>query len=573
MASRLTLTVTILMVLISIPFSMRTIQATNGEYNIEYVKHKTTVLYDGNIAINDTIKITGQVSEGFLIGFPHKYGPYILQVIAYNKSDIFPVTTNVPLENRIGFYGVRVEFPHGTPQLFNVGFILSNDLLLQSAQNTTYYLLDFPAFPSLTEPAAVCNGSVSLRGATYLGSTVENFTSDFTYQRQNLPAFAYEPANVTFQMTSGLQLMDIKELKREIRINESGEIDCSDSYHMIYEGQEQPNSIEVILPLYASDPIAEDEFGRTLSDSAFLNINASRYKIVFALPLQHNDSTRFSVAYSLSSQIYTTVQGANSFLNLTSIRFLNASYYIEKPSITLIPPEGARILTYGNYSITRSAFQESLTINLAQIGPFEQFLTYRNIPQVTYTYDPLWLAFRPTLWIWAISIAGCFVVFFWKRPKAPEKEVPTMPVTVTAARLRPEDTRSFVNAYEEKRKMTLDIESLENKVAKGKIPRRRYKVQRKILETRLNSLNRTIAETKVKMRGAGQYADFIRQLEGAETEINEIEAQTRSIEARHNRGDLSLEEYRKLLTDYQRRKDKANTAIDGILLRLREENR
>jgi hypothetical protein len=467
---------------------------------------------------------------------------------------------------------MRIEFPRGTPQLFNVEFILSNDLLLQSVQDTTYYLLDFPAFPSLTEPVAVCNGSVVLQGATYYGSTIENFTSDFTYQRQNLPAFTYEPANATFQMASGLQLMDIKELKREIRINDLGEIGCSDFYNIIYEGQEQPSSIEVILPLNASNPIAEDEFGRTLSNSAFLNVNTGRYKIVFALSLQYNGSARFSVTYSLSSQTYTTVQGADTLVNLTSIRFLNASYYVEQASITLVPPEGARILSYGNYSITRSAFQESLTINLAQFGPFEQLRASKNIPQVTYTYNPLWLAFRPTLWIWAMSIAGCFVVFFWKRPKAPEK-FPTMPVTVTTARLRPEDTRSFVNAYEEKRKITLDIESLENKVARGKIPRRRYKVQRKILETRLNSLNRTIAETKVKMRGAGQYADFIRQLEGAETEINEIEANTRSIEARHNRGDLSLEEYRKLLTDYQRRKDKANTAIDGILLRLREESR
>jgi hypothetical protein len=66
---------------------------------------------------------------------------------------------------------------------------------------------------------------------------------------------------------------------------------------------------------------------------------------------------------------------------------------------------------------------------------------------------------------------------------------------------------------------------------------------------------------------------MVRQLESAEAEINEVETNVKSIEARHGRGELSLENYRRLLTDYQRRREKANTTIDGILLRLREESR
>jgi chromosome segregation ATPase len=174
--------------------------------------------------------------------------------------------------------------------------------------------------------------------------------------------------------------------------------------------------------------------------------------------------------------------------------------------------------------------------------------------------------------MWAIAIIGCSVFMVWKRPKAPER-IRTMPVTVTA-RLRPEDIKSFTSAYEEKRRMTLSIESLENKAQKGKIPRRRYKVQRKTLETRLNSLSRTISETREKMRAAGsQYAELTRQLETAEMEIGEVETNIKSIEVRHSRGELPLEAYRKLLADYERRKEKANTTIDGILLRLREESR
>ncbi|MEM3627661.1 MAG: hypothetical protein QXZ25_06525, partial [Candidatus Bathyarchaeia archaeon] len=100
------------------------------------------------------------------------------------------------------------------------------------------------------------------------------------------------------------------------------------------------------------------------------------------------------------------------------------------------------------------------------------------------------------------------------------------------------------------------------------------KVQKKALETRLNTLSKNIAELKMKIRAVGgQYADLMRQLEVAEAEINEVDLNIRSIEARHKRGELSLEAYRKLQADHQQRKEKAETTINGILLRLREEIR
>ncbi|MEM3054978.1 MAG: GDP-mannose 4,6-dehydratase, partial [Candidatus Bathyarchaeia archaeon] len=114
--------------------------------------------------------------------------------------------------------------------------------------------------------------------------------------------------------------------------------------------------------------------------------------------------------------------------------------------------------------------------------------------------------------------------------------------------------------------------AVEAGVRKGRIPRRRYKVQKKTLETRLNTLTRNIDDLKQKLWAAGgRYADLMRQLEVAEAEINEVEADIRSIEMRHRRGELSLEAYRKLLGDYERRKGNAETKINGILVRLREE--
>jgi chromosome segregation ATPase len=99
-------------------------------------------------------------------------------------------------------------------------------------------------------------------------------------------------------------------------------------------------------------------------------------------------------------------------------------------------------------------------------------------------------------------------------------------------------------------------------------------VQRKTLETRLTALSRKLDDLRLRLRSAGgRYADLMHQLEVAETEINEVEANIRSVENRHRRGELTLEAYRRLLADYQRRKEKAETTINGIILRLREEIR
>jgi septal ring factor EnvC (AmiA/AmiB activator) len=106
---------------------------------------------------------------------------------------------------------------------------------------------------------------------------------------------------------------------------------------------------------------------------------------------------------------------------------------------------------------------------------------------------------------------------------------------------------------------------------KRKLSRRRYKVRKKILEIRLKTLSRNLTASRQKLQNFGSsFVDLMRQLEVSETEISEIETNIESIETRHRRGELSLEAYRKLLVAFEKRKEEAETAINGILIRLRE---
>jgi predicted nuclease with TOPRIM domain len=213
----------------------------------------------------------------------------------------------------------------------------------------------------------------------------------------------------------------------------------------------------------------------------------------------------------------------------------------------------------------REVFQEKVAVSRQGVFFLENFTV-----EIVYQYNPLWLSFRPTLWVWVLATFVCTIAVIVKRVKAPALVI----VPTIAVRFSPEVVRSFVSSYEEKQKIILEMETLEAGVRKGRIPRRRYKVQKKTLETRLETLSRNLDDLKQKLRAAGgRYADLMRQLEVTEAEINEVEANIRSIEVRHRRGELSLEAYRKLLGDYERRKGNAETKISGILMRLREEMR
>jgi hypothetical protein len=453
------------------------------------------------------------------------------------------------------------------PETFSVYFVLSSSLLIQDDSDSSRFVLDFPAYPIFTQPVTVCNVSIVLpQEAVFGGGTVPGFS----YSQEQLPAFTYEPASLGFTLSADeIQIVDVSDLSREIRTNEFGEIEGADTYELTNTVSKTVSFFEIALPFNASNVVVEDQFGRKMSDPTLIDANLNRYHVNFTLSIAKGVSTRFTVRYGLPSE-FLLREGSNKY-SLSLLLFQNVNYYIDQTSVSFIFPEGAQIISVENRNndlsdVTRSVFQETVTLSKQGVIGMDNVSA-----QIAYQYNPMWLSFRSTIWVLALAIVGSVVAAVaWKAPKGqPRIYVPT-----GAVKLDPEHLRSFAEGYEEKQKIRLEMESLEARVQKGRMPRQRYKIRRRILEARLATLSRDLGEFKEKMRVAGgQYSDFMRQLEVAETEINEAEANIKSVEARHNRGEISLEAYRKLSADYQRRKENAETTIDGVLLRLREETR
>jgi hypothetical protein len=538
----------------------------SSTFSVQSVNHTVGVLYNGYVLVNDTITTSGQTGS-FLLGLPHSFGPSVVSVIAYstgNAADTFPVSLNVPFEDHVGFYGVSVDFSKGTPQVFSVVFVLSDRF---SELNSTIFELVFPTFPSLTETAPVCNSSVVVPDAQYVNGTV----SGLTYNVENLSAFTYNTSQVDLLIPAGsFQMFDIQQLTRDVNINAFGKVSVSDLYYVTNNSTSMMDSMDFVLPPNASNVAANDQVGiPTITPPAVNSKNPNRYTINFTFVMYPGEAIKFTVSYDLPDNVYVSKQGGSFALNMSF--FQDSISYIDQASVGFFLPQGAHLSDFettlaGNlYGVNRDVYQDRMSVSEQNVIPLDSFTV-----NFSYTYNPLWLALGPALWVFVFAMVGSAVVWIWKRPRAPSGVV--IPSTARGGAVHPEDYRAFADAYEEKMKIEEEIDVLDERVQKGRIPRRRYKVQKKTLETRLSALDRTLAETGGKLHaGGGHYSSMMRQLEVAEAEIDEAEGSIRSIEARQTRGEISMETYRKLLADYERRKDRARTAIRGILLRLREE--
>jgi hypothetical protein len=555
------------------PFSLiQGAHAQNTNYTIQNVEHTVDVLYSGHIVISEKITLSGQMPDSFIVGFPYKYGAYVLKGTAFDSNfKNLPLTLGVQLQET-GYYGASVSLPAGTSQVFTVVFTFSNGLLNPV---TSGFTLDYPAYPSFVTTAASCSVTLNFPPDGFITGIdkSDGAINGSGYQKQNLEALSYSPAIAHFQIPAGgLQMVNIPSFNRQININSAGTVACTDTYRLVNNSTGVISFFAINLPPDAKNIVVRDELGRTLTVGYQPSTLTNRANVSLILTMDPGDSSQIILDYSLPSA--TPQQSGKFVLNLDVIPYLD--YYVNSVSVTVVPPEGAKITSPqlsavgSSSSLTRDVFQETLTVNKEGVSFVDSNILPADVLQVTYDYSPLWIAFRPTSWVWTIAIVGCVLAAIWTRPKtkAPTKLVaPKM-----TAGLTPEHIKTFTDAYEEKNKIMFEIRSLEARAQRGRMPRSRYKTQRRNLELRLNTLNQRIDEVKSIMRSAGgSYADTVRQLEFAEVTLNEVELEMSNADARHATGEMPIDEYRKQLADLERRKAKADNTINGLLLRLRGE--
>jgi len=565
----------------------------SADVQVDQLSHAITIQEGALVVINDTLKLTPKAGEStvslqnFSLGFPFQYGFNLDYCFAYEASD--PDTwLDVELDTglgRLGFYGVNVVFPEpgvsiGTGESYSltVIFVFSN---LIFSETSTSFKLDFPMYPSLAQNASVCNVTVVLPPkANFTDSTLHEKELDFNittigdsqilkHPKRSLESFEYEPAWLSFNMSAlAFPIIEFNEVKREIVLDQWGSIHMLDSYSITNRGYDI-HRVEVVFPEGAYDLVTRDEMGNIgkLAEEETVTVNTRE-------TLATDEAEKFFLIYRVPWEKYVSHNSKLKY-NLNFGFFERFNWTIRKLGISVTLPKGAEFgplsvdeLVDGlilleldfNYGVTKSVFQETLTLTFFNVTPFNDL----NF-DLEYRYSVFWASFYPTVWMGILIIVVSAIAFLWRAPKPPA--VPMVPVP-------PEDIRDFVEAYKGKTRVLSELESMEEKLRKGKIPRRRYKVRKKMLEGRLSTLSRDLSNLGEKIRtGSPKYANIMSQIEVAETMLEGVETDIRRVEARYRRGEISKGAYGKLIEEYHRRMDRARTTIDGVLLRLREEIR
>ena len=581
---------------IVVPFGK--VSAQTSGYSISQVDHHVEVMYSGNILIEDTIHVSGAVSDGFLIGLPYTYGgAYILEAYAFDNSNLYQVNLGVQLGDRSGFYAAEVNFNGKSPQVFTVAFVLSNHFL--SEQSFGIYKLDYPAYPGFVQDVGLCNVTLSFPSApTSITITKDDGTvQEDNYAKSNLPAYTYSLGSAAVQVPTGtIQLSIITQLNRQITIDQTGTVTSSDSYHITNNSTYTLKSFVIGLPLDATNIVFKDDFSRTLTtDLSEQSGNMRLANTTLVSFLTTGQPATITAQYNLPG---ATLQNSQYVLSDFTL-FPAFNYYVEQAAFTFVPPEGATIVTPqlssldSSSTLRRETFQDTLTITKEGISRLDNSVPVSNFVEFSYDYNPIWVSLRPTFWATVLAGIGCFAIVIVRRRKPKEEAETTeaemeetseqtteMPErehvepVITGQRVTADNVSDFTDAYEDRKQLMAELKSLDAKAQKGKIPRRQYKVQRRAIEIRLEGIARHTSRLKAIFRGSSStYADLMKQLDKAEADLREAEEDLGNLEAQQSRGEISMETYKRNLADYQRRKDKAESAISGILLRLREKIR
>jgi hypothetical protein len=548
--------------------------------NVE-VNHLVTVYDGGFVTINDTVTLSKKQGEQplpiaeFQLGFPHEYKSYIYQIFAFdlqNPQQRLTLDLDTGLGEE-GFYGVKVHFEPAVDlnitesYSFVLVYEFSDLVTANIVDSATSFNLDFPVYPSLIQEVSVCSTTVVLpSGANYTSSSHSfNQTANnvLTLEKKPLAQFTREIGSLAFTSGTTFNPLRIDEVERKIVLNEWNELFVSDFYTITNRASQDMSTVWFLLPKNAFDINAKDDIGNKLTTSSEEIGNVLKTTITLTAPIKQNQDAYVLVSFKLPWKNYVNQNGWSDYvLNFKLFEPLNMT--VNKVTVTVDLPEGSEFQS----STAQPSLVQNGIYGKAAVFSLSNITSYQNLDfAVAYRYAIFWSSFRITLWISAlVAIVGAVVLL------RQVTRAPTTAAVSTALPIHPEELRNYVKTYEDQSKLLTERESLEAQARKGKIPRRLYKVRSRTIESRLTMLSRDMATLRDKIRSAGpRYADNMRQIEIAQTELQGVEADIKRTEARYKRGEISAAAYHKLLEDYFKRRDRAQTNVEGILLRLREE--
>ncbi|MBS7614687.1 hypothetical protein KEJ18_03020 [Candidatus Bathyarchaeota archaeon] len=355
----------------------------------------------------------------------------------------------------------------------------------------------------------------------------------------------------------------INEWKREIKINALGELSIADRCQITNNANETVYEVIFILPANASSISVQNPFGSISKTSITISNYPTFVKVRVFLSdyLSPQEKLRLLVTYNLPKSLYIQQSGWQDYVLNISLSKPD-DWFVEKLKVVVFLPEGAE-------------YRESSLMPLIQKSGFSVVVefTEENVALIDqpviilkYQFFILWAILRPALWTGLVAIVFV-VILFVRKVCRPSSEV----ISFTFS---PEILRDFLNRYDEGMRLQRELEILKDHVEKGKISRRNYRLRKNSIDDHLSRLKEDLSELREKIASFGEYySKQMKRLETAEEELETSRKDTETVKARYIRKEITGETYQKMLDEYNRMKDHAETVIEEILSELREQIR
>ncbi len=521
---------------------------------------------------NFTIRNNGTAPVSSLdFGFLRVFRNNVYYIDAKDKQDR-ELSIDADVNQASGIYWMRVHFAEELGANKTYGFIVRS--ILGNVITTVFggFEYNFTAAPILSQDARQAD-------VTFIGASGSAFRipTDSPYISTTLggqPALirSYKPWKAysveTFYApytTVNQYLVDVTSVARDIIISNTGDIHVKDTYNLVNYGI-PITSIAITLPAGATNVMAYDVVGAMWASP---QNPVAPYQITvsprYSVGVKTNENFAFTLTYDVPQRTYVKQLNWWGTYNFTFVFLSNRDDFLfDKATVRVITPSG---VTVENLKLPAQSPLSSPTQDDPNRKDF-RFQGVTSLENVTFglefTYLPFRSAFEFLPWLLSLEVAVAAVVLLERIRRGPELAVP-IPV---------EKLREFVGLYDERLALTRELIIMEEEVARGGLVKHEFRRRTKVMELRLDEINKSLMQVKAEIRAiSARHDELIRRIDRAEAEIEVSRNSLNQVRSQYRAGKTTRETYDSMVKDITKRIDRSEEVVETILITFREEAR
>ncbi len=471
-----------------------------------------------------------------------------------------------------GVYWMRVHF---TQELgFNKTYVFTVTTVLGGVitQAPGGFQYNFTAAPILTLDARVANVTfIALLGSNF--AVAENSSYVITTESGQPALFKeYKPwkaySDETFYAgyrTVNQYLVDLYSVERDIILGSTGSLRVKDTYNLHNIGI-AVTSLAITLPHGATNVMAYDLVGAIWTTP---QTPLPPYQVTvsprYRAGIKIKENFTFTLTYDLPPSEYLKRLNWWGTYNLTFGLLNNMEDFLfDSATVRIITPSGVSVSDVK--TPTQSPLSNPITYNPGEHDFLLSGVTSSDNVTVglTLNYNPFWSAYGALPWLVGLEVAIVAFAAAVKIRRGPELAVP-IPV---------ERLREFVGLYDERLALSRELVVMEEEVARGGLVKHEFRRRKKVMELRLDEINKSLMEVKGELRTVSpHYDEMIRRIDKAEAEIEVSRASMNQVRSQYRAGKTTRETYDSMVNDITKRIDRAEETVETNLITLREEAR